>query len=53
MLEETRYIAKKDFQDHLLEEKKIIEYFDVLQTWTVRYILQKKWNGNSCGGGDS
>lgn len=31
MLEETRYIAKKDFQDHLLEEKKIIEYFDVLQ----------------------
>lgn len=31
MLEETRYIAKKDFQNHLLEEKKIIEYFDVLQ----------------------
>lgn len=31
MLEETRYIAKKDYQNHLLEEKKIIEYFDVLQ----------------------
>lgn len=31
MLEETRYIAKKDYRDHLLEEKKIIEYFDVLQ----------------------